>query len=172
MNEDYMFEDEDNNKESSQPTNENSAENQGFNGAYDGPRYGCLEKETAEDEETYGMAIASLVLGLISITLFLFGINILFSIIGLVLGIIFLCARKTKGNGLAIAGIITSILSIVLFIGSWYFIFANIDNIANLEDDGQLEQVYEYYYGDMLDDMMQDYPGYYQNDEIDLDDTL
>ena len=64
--------------------------------------------------KTSGMAIASLVLGIFGI--FTCGLT---AIVGLILGIVGLCAiskrtEQLKGKGLAIAGIITSAIAIVL----------------------------------------------------------
>ncbi|MBW8041375.1 MAG: DUF4190 domain-containing protein [Planctomycetes bacterium] len=68
----------------------------------------------AEDAKTSGMAIASLVLGICGIVTC--GLT---AVIGLILGIVGLCAiskraEQLKGKGFAIAGIITSAISIVL----------------------------------------------------------
>lgn len=66
-----------------------------------------------------GLAIASLVLGIISIpTICCYGLGILLGIIGIVLGIV---SRKsgTKMSGMAIAGIILSAIGILFGILFW-----------------------------------------------------
>ncbi|SEA30894.1 protein of unknown function [Pseudobutyrivibrio sp. ACV-2] len=86
--------------------------------------------------ENYGLAIASMILGIFSLVFFLFGINFLTAIAGTILGIIFLVTsmqtHSSKGRGMAITGIITSVLSIALFIGSIAYIMHNSDNIVRM----------------------------------------
>ncbi len=87
----------------------------------------------------YGLAVTSLVLGIVSVVFFFFGINILTAIVSITLAIIFLVSNSgrgvKKGRSLAIWGIITSILSLVMFVISWVFIFSNINNMVNMFDD-------------------------------------
>lgn len=86
--------------------------------------------------EGYGLAIASMILGIFSLVFFLFGINFLTAIAGTILGIIFLVTsirtRSSKGRAMAITGIVTSVLSIALFIGSIAYIMHNSDNIIRM----------------------------------------
>jgi cbb3-type cytochrome oxidase subunit 1 len=58
-----------------------------------------------------GKAIASLVLGIVSIVFCVYGIGIVTGIIGLVLGI---SAKKENPSGMATAGIVLSIIGIVI----------------------------------------------------------
>ena len=82
----------------------------------------------------YGLAVVSLVLGLVSLVFFLFLLNIITGIAAIVFGITFLVGTRKgdKGRGFAKIGIITSILSIVLCIGSYIMIFQNADNISRM----------------------------------------
>lgn len=68
-----------------------------------------------EPKSGSGMAIASLVLGIISFLLLCCGgcFSVVGGIIGLVFGIIAL-VQKTQGKGMAIAGVVLSSLSVVL----------------------------------------------------------
>lgn len=77
-----------------------------------------------EQKQTNGLAIASLVLGIVSAVCIFFGvyafIGIITGIVGLVLGIL---ARKKQPNGMATAGIILSAvalgLCVITFISCW-----------------------------------------------------
>ena len=73
-----------------------------FNGSYNEPQGGA------------GMAIASMVLGIVSIVLMCCNtyIGIACAVVGLVLGILHI--KKSGKNGMAIAGIVCSIVAIVL----------------------------------------------------------
>lgn len=65
-----------------------------------------------EQESKMGLAIASMVIGILSLTLCcVFGS--LLGIIGLILGIVAL-AKKQKGVGMAISGIVTSVLGFLV----------------------------------------------------------
>ena len=66
-----------------------------------------------------GMAIASLVLGILSLVLCCFSlIAIILGVIGLVLG---LKAKKDNPSGLATAGVVLSIIGVALAAGLWIF---------------------------------------------------
>lgn len=68
---------------------------------------------------TSGMALASMILGILAILTAIIGIGLILGIIGLILGIIALSAisrrpQELGGRGLALTGIITSIMSLVV----------------------------------------------------------
>ena len=63
-----------------------------------------------------GMAIASLVLGIISLITSLFAINIITGVIGIVLAGVFLSKKQREGRGMAIAGLVLNIISIAIFV--------------------------------------------------------
>ncbi|MBR5636867.1 MAG: DUF4190 domain-containing protein, partial [Pseudobutyrivibrio sp.] len=128
----------------------------------------------------YGLAIASLIMGIVSLVFFLFILNIFTAVAAIIMGLLFLggTARGCKGRGMALAGVITSILSIVLCIGSYVLIFQNADNISNMMEDElrkSPEFNYEFNYGDdsLEDDYFNDlFDNYYNDNGIDsLDDT-
>ncbi len=153
MNEDYMFEDEndfDNNGNFSQDNqNFNGGSNNGYTGYNQGPM---------DQKEPIGMAIASFVLGIVSVVLFLIGINVITAIVGIVLGIIFIVTRTGKrGKVFAWIGVITSFLGIGLFIAAWTFMIANSANIAKTESE--LIEMFEEYdlEGDYQDIFGDDY---------------
>lgn len=66
-------------------------------------------------EEPAGFAIASLVLGIISLVISCLGINIITGILALIFGIIHMVKYNTR-RGMAIAGIVLGAISIVIFI--------------------------------------------------------
>lgn len=79
-----------------------------------------------EEKGTSGLAIASMVLGIVSLCISCIPIiSIICSILGLVFGCISLRGNKS-GRGMAIAGIITSIVSIILMI-IFLIIYINAD---------------------------------------------
>ena len=73
-----------------------------------------------------GLAITALVLGLVSLMLFLFVFNILTGGIAIVLAIIYLATHEGKdGKVMATIGLISAVLSIALLIISWILISSN-----------------------------------------------
>lgn len=95
-----------------------------------------------QSSQTNGLAIAALVLGILSIPLaFACGAGVLFGIAGVVLG--FLGVKKANeemggsGKGLAQAGIVTGVLGIlatVAFVLLWAFVWNTaVDNIDDLD---------------------------------------
>ncbi|SDB23086.1 protein of unknown function [Pseudobutyrivibrio sp. YE44] len=133
---------------------------------YQGPVY--QQTDDSNQPINYGLAVTALVLGLLSLVFFLFGLNIITSIVSIVLGIIFLTSNagrpNKKGRGLAIVGIVTSILSIVLFAISWVLIISNVNNVVNMfdeyMDDPNLYYQYEYNYGEDYEDLDELYNEY------------
>ena len=85
-------------------------------------------------QANYGLAVASMVVGIVSLVFFLFFINIILAIAAIIMAIVFLSssAKGARGRGFATAGIITAILSIVFCIGSYVIIFSNADNISRM----------------------------------------
>lgn len=70
-------------------------------------------------DKTSGMAITSLILGIVGLLTTIFGIGLLLAIAGLVLGIIALATigkpgKPSRGKGLAIGGVVTSALCVTL----------------------------------------------------------
>lgn len=83
------------------------------------PQYGTPYRQPyVSQNQSTGMAVASLVLGIVSIcfSLFMFSFPPLFlvPIIGLVLGIVFKSKHLPVGKGLSTAGIVTSVLGLIL----------------------------------------------------------
>lgn len=66
-------------------------------------------------EEPSGMAVASLVLGIISVVISCSGYNFITAILAIIFGAIHLAKRRSR-RGMAIAGIVLGIISIVIFI--------------------------------------------------------
>ncbi|MBR1623904.1 MAG: DUF4190 domain-containing protein [Pseudobutyrivibrio sp.] len=179
MNNDYMFEDE---------------ENEGYQEpeyGYTGPQYSRTKEEYRAKNDSMGLAIASMVLGILSLIFFLVGINIVASVIAIILGIIYLAtSRIKKGKGMAVAGITTAALGIVCCIGAWAFIISNADHIAVLRNDVEGMQEWYEFYGldddyfydyDYYDDYYDNYPGFgnprddespFDNYDFDINDSL
>lgn len=79
------------------------------------------------------MAIASLVLGIISLVLSFFGlgmISVITSIIGIILGV--LGRKDTEKKGMATAGLVCSIIALVLGIIMWVACAAVVGGAASL----------------------------------------
>ncbi|QFJ54556.1 DUF4190 domain-containing protein [Pseudobutyrivibrio xylanivorans] len=112
----------------------------------------------------YGLAVASLIIGAISLVFFLFGLNILSSIIAIIFGAVFLGSNSgrgvKKGKALAVTGILTAIASIVLCIGCWTYMFSNADNIILMMNDG------------IFFNNIEDYPNFDSEFNFDLDNEL
>lgn len=83
------------------------------NNGYAAPQYGMPYQQ-----QSTGMAVASLVLGIISICtgLFMFSFPVLFlmPIIGIILGIVFKSKKLPVGKGMSTAGIITSAIGLAI----------------------------------------------------------
>lgn len=106
--------------------------------------------------QSAGMAVASLVLGIISICtgLFMFTFPFLFlmPIIGIILGIVFKCKRLPVGKGMSTAGIITSAIGLAIPIALLILVIVMlVTNGAELMQylkqvsPEQYEQLYELY---------------------------
>ena len=69
---------------------------------------------TGNVSEKTGMAVASMVLGILSLVLICIGLGVILAIIGFVLGIVSLYQNQ-GGKGMAVAGISTSSITLVIF---------------------------------------------------------
>ncbi len=129
MNEDYMFEDENENEKSSETEKRDI-----YGDSYYSQHYNQYQEEPGH--QPIGKAVASLILGVLSLVFFLTGLNLITAIIAIVLGIIFIATRKQKdGKPIAAIGIITAIVSIVMFFMSWSYLFTNVSGILRIEED-------------------------------------
>lgn len=63
-----------------------------------------------------GLALASLILGIISLVLSCMGFNIILAIIAIILGAVYLSKKQQERRGMAIAGLVLGIISIALFV--------------------------------------------------------
>lgn len=171
MNNDYMFEDEDNLKK----------------GSYDGSQYEYqyYDMNSNQAPKSIALAVFSFAIGVVSLIFFITGLNIVGAIISIVLAIIFLASYKQRrGKAFAITGIVTSVLSICFFFFSWVFILSNAENIAELANDTEgLQFLYDYYgisEDDVYRDILEEYEMYdtpaddniFENNELNMDDTL
>lgn len=117
-----------------------SQNNQQWQENYQQPNY---YQQSSERPPANGLAIASLVLGILSIPASCcYGAGIIFAIIGLILG----CVSKkpdSSFNGMAIAGIVCSIIGLLVGIGFWVivgFSFTAFGDFSDIIND------YKYYY--------------------------
>lgn len=117
-----------------------SQNNQQWQENYQQPNY---YQQSSETPPANGLAIASLVLGILSIPASCcYGAGIIFAIIGLILG----CVSKkpdSSFNGMAIAGIVCSIIGLLVGIGFWVivgFSFTAFGDFSDIIND------YKYYY--------------------------
>ena len=106
-----------------------------------------------------GFAIASLVLGIISLVFFCACCNIITAILAVVFGIIHI-TRTDKRRGMAIAGIVTASLSVILGVVSWVLLTTNVNFMNSFR--GDVEDIIPYFenedsYDDFLDDYLEDY---------------
>ena len=85
------------------------------------PNYNQRPADNRKEEPGKGFAVASMVLGLISLVLFCTGINIITAILAIVFGIIHLVKQK-QNHGMAVAGIVTAVVGILAFVTYWLLI--------------------------------------------------
>ena len=110
MNEDYIFEQEDEVKVTPEPTSSYTP--------------------VTPPGPTKGLAVTAMVLGIVSLVCFLFFFNILTGISAIILSIVYLAVHKGKdGKIMATIGLVTAVLSIVLFFGSLMIILGNIEHV-------------------------------------------
>ncbi len=96
--------------------------------AYQQAYYGQAEKS-----DSIGFGIASLVLGILSIFLFMCCVNYILAILAIIFGIVQMVQSKKKG--LAIGGIITAAISIIIATVFWVAAFAAGDSSSPSFDD-------------------------------------
>ena len=106
---------------------------------YGNPNYG----QASQKGQGIGLGIASLVLGILSILLFLTCLNFILGLVAIVLGIIQIVKNQKKG--MAITGIVTAAVSFVLTILVYIGVFAYIGT-----DDFQ--DLYNQYYEEYSND--------------------
>lgn len=134
------------------PYQQNGAQQNGYqqyNNGQQVPPYGYKEPERK------GFAIASLVLGILSLVFCCLGGGVL-GIVGLILGILSLVKKESK-MGMAIAGIITSSFGIIYGIAMLIYYVMMFGYLAENMDDivaSEMEDVYEIEesYGDFEDE--------------------
>lgn len=91
-----------------------------------------------------GLAVASLVLGIVGLVFTFVVIGVIPAIVGLILGIVALATKKPK-KGMSIAGIVLSFLSILMLVGIMSLIpsESNDSNVAEVQEDTQEEETEE-----------------------------
>ena len=93
-----------------------------------------------------GLAVASMVLGIISLVCFCWWyISVVAAIIGLILGIVSLRGQK-PGRGMAIAGIVTSAIGLVLMVIFLILAAAGLAILGSMSDAAGFEDFMDYYY--------------------------
>lgn len=150
MNEDYMFEDEDNTSETGSNSSDSSESNERYAYEFDRSYFDIPHSTYTQSAEVRrrpgkGIAIASFVLGVFSMVFFLFGFNLITGLLALILGIFYLLNKGQELRGFAIAGIVTTAISVALFTGSWIHIMGNTKHILTMEQE--MLDMFESYYG-------------------------
>ena len=97
-----------------------------------------------QKKDDIGFGIASMVLGILSILLFMTCVNYIMAIVAIIFAIVQLCTRKKKG--MAITGIITAVVGILLSSLLWIGVFVFI------QDGGANSGYDDYYYYYNTDD--------------------
>lgn len=104
---------------------------------------GKLAIKMAGSQKTSGLALWSLILGIISvIVIFISPLALILSTVAIILGIISLVSikkRGLKGKGMAIAGIILGVVSILIFAVINLFLSAAVGNQL-AESEGALDR--------------------------------
>ena len=84
------------------------------------PPKGQTEQQTnyyqPEPAPKTGFAIASLVLGIVSIVISCLGYNIITAVLAIVFGALYLSKKQPQRRGMAIAGLVLGIISIAIFV--------------------------------------------------------
>lgn len=131
---------------------------------YGQPNYGQPAYGTNTKKPGNGMAIASLILGIISFVFFCSCCNIIFAIMSVIFGIVALCRYTGSGNtGMAITGIILSVLSVLGFIAFWVSIsvgseaFSTMITEEMISNDSSLKDFYNQIYGEEFSDLLEKY---------------
>lgn len=70
--------------------------------------------------DVIGFGLASMIIGIIAVCLFLFCINIVLAVVSIVLGIVQLCTARRKG--MAVTGILLSFISVILTGVFWFLV--------------------------------------------------
>lgn len=141
---------------------------QEFNNAYNSYQNTTSQQGyTVVEEPKKGLAIASMVLGIISMIAFCTCINIPLAIIGLILGIVYLAKKEAvkPGKGMAIAGVITSALAIICCVVYWVFCIKLASSFVNSVDMNQYNQYTDpaELYNELFKDI---YEFQYQDNEV------
>ena len=118
---------------------------------YNGPTYSGTTYSNGQGRPGYnesgkkvgtGMAVASMILGILSLTLFCTCINPVVSILAIIFGIVYLRSYDlSQGKGMAIAGIICGGIAVLLAIIATVAIVMN-SNLENLANDDDLFNFY------------------------------
>lgn len=131
---------------------------------YSQPNYGQPNYSANAKKPGIGMAIASLVLGIISFVFFCSCCNIIFAILSVIFGIVALCKYTGAGNtGMAITGIVLSVLSVLGFFAFWISISVGSEAFSTMitdemaGDDSSLKEFYSQIYGEEFSDLLEKY---------------
>lgn len=89
--------------------------------------------DNRKKEPGNGFAVASMVLGLISLVLFCTGINIITAILAIIFGIVHLTKHRPE-KGMAIVGIITGSFGIIAFVIYWVLIIHAAGKVSGPDD--------------------------------------
>ena len=125
-----------------------------------------------DKSNTKGMGIASMVLGVVSLSIFCSCCNIVLSVLALIFGFVQICTKTNKeGKVFAWVGIGTGIAAVICTIAFWAMCFSDgsvYTRMYNYNDGGSDEFMEEYYdflkeFYNINPDMEEFYERYYQN---------
>lgn len=93
-----------------------------------------------------GLAIASMVLGIISIVLGLcYGVGIIFGIVSIILGIMSKKASDGKLSGMALAGIICSVIGIIISIIMLIIVIISFSMASEFSQSQGYDNIYDWF---------------------------
>lgn len=146
------------------------------------------EELNQNDHKSRGLAITSLVLGIVSMVLCCCGLGVIAAPLSIIFAIIALVSKKCGGKGMAAAGLIMSIITIIFTIYCYlafgeyvkdYFRFCTEypSIIEEYEETGELPDYLEKYRGEEFEDFFEasgygDFDGFFEAIIDQLDDTL
>lgn len=146
------------------------------------------EELNQNENKSKGLAIASLVLGILSIVLCCCGLGVFAAPLSIIFAIIALVSKKCGGKGMAAAGLIISIITIIFTICCYLAFGEYVKDyirfcteypsvIEEYEETGELPDYIEKYRGEEFEDFFEasgygDFDGFFEAIIDQLDDTL
>ena len=132
-------------------------------------------QEATRKKEGIGLAVASMVLGIISLVLFCIFLNVILAVLAVVFALVHLISGKKRGRGMAVTGIVTSVASIVLLVLFCNSMIRMISSsgwsIKDIQDGTFYEDMLEELYGDDWQDVIGDVFGQGTLNDLPMEDN-